>query len=150
MVMTTNTPTINLLKKDLSVMPHPGEAGLSTLAVCPTGNTVLNWARDLLGISIEEIEDYLSDKVYEPSPVLAVPNLSGSMTYWEGGRNSKGALIGLTLASSKTDVVQSLMESIASNGEWWAIKIPLAQGGRGWVTVNFVEVDNIVDVPVIE
>jgi len=113
LVMTTVTPTSNILLRGLSVMPHPGEAGFSALAVCPTGNAVLNWARELLDISIEEIEEQLSQKVIRPSPVLAVPYLSGSMTYWEGGRKAKGSLIGLTLASSKTDIVQSFMESIA-------------------------------------
>jgi xylulokinase len=113
LVMTKAAPTSNMLLKGLSVMPHPGEAGYSALAVCPTGNAVLNWARDLVGISIEEVEEHLSKEVLEPSPVLAVPYLSGSMTYWEGGRKSKGSLVGLTLASSKTDIVQSFMESIA-------------------------------------
>jgi xylulokinase len=35
------------------------------------------------------------------------------MTYWEDGRKAKGGLIGLTLATTKTDVVQSFMEGIA-------------------------------------
>jgi xylulokinase len=35
------------------------------------------------------------------------------MTYWEEGRKAKGSLVGLTLASSKTDIVQAFMESIA-------------------------------------
>jgi sugar (pentulose or hexulose) kinase len=49
----------------------------------------------------------------EPSPVQAVPYLSGSMVYWEEGRKAKGSLIGLTLATSQTDVVKAFMESIA-------------------------------------
>ena len=113
LVMTKESPTSNMLLKGLSVMPHPGEAGYSALAVGPTGNAVLNWARDLVDISIEEVEEHLSNEAQKPSPVLAVPYLSGSMTYWEEGRKSKGSLVGLTLASSKTDIVQSFMESIA-------------------------------------
>jgi len=35
------------------------------------------------------------------------------MTYWEDGRKAKGGLIGITLATSKVDVVQAFMESIA-------------------------------------
>ncbi len=112
-VMTKEAPTGNMLLKGLSVMPHPGEAGYSALAVCPTGNAVLNWARDMVDLSIDEVEEQLSREVQKPSPVLAVPYLSGSMTYWEAGRKSKGSLVGLTLASSKTDIVQSFMESIA-------------------------------------
>lgn len=113
MIMTSQPPTAEMLLKGLSVMPHPGRAGYSALAVCPTGNAVLNWARQLLGVSIEGVEKELSQRSLSPSPVLAVPYLSGSMTYWEEGRKSKGALVGLTLAASQTDIVQAFMESIA-------------------------------------
>lgn len=113
LVMTGDPPTANMLLRGLSVMPHPGEAALSALAVCPTGNAVLNWARDLVAVSIEEVESELRVGHLGPSPVLAVPYLSGSMVYWEEGRKAKGALIGLTLATSQTDVVKAFMESIA-------------------------------------
>jgi xylulokinase len=113
LVMTGDPPTANMLLRGLSVMPHPGEAALSALAVCPTGNAVLNWARDLVAVSIEEVESELQVGHLGPSPVLAVPYLSGSMVYWEEGRKAKGALIGLTLATSQTDVVRAFMESIA-------------------------------------
>jgi xylulokinase len=35
------------------------------------------------------------------------------MTYWEGGRKARGGIVGLTLATSKADLVQAFMESIA-------------------------------------
>ena len=44
---------------------------------------------------------------------MAVPYLSGSMTFWEDGRKEKGGILGITLATSKTEVVQAFMESIA-------------------------------------
>jgi xylulokinase len=102
-----------MLLKGLSVMPQPCEAGLSVIAVHPTGNAVLNWARDLTGASIEAVEDALADAARGPSPVMAVPYLSGAMTYWDDGRKAKGGLLGLTLATSKADVIQAFMESIA-------------------------------------
>jgi len=113
LVMTSDPPTTNMLLRGLSVMPHPGKAGLSALAVCPTGNAVLNWARDLVGANIEDVESELQAGTLEPSSVQAVPYLSGSMVYWEEGRKAKGALIGLTLATSQTEVVKAFMESIA-------------------------------------
>jgi len=81
--------------------------------VCPTGNAILNWARDLLGLSVEEVESNLNRCAPQPSSVLAVPYLSGSMVYWPDGRKARGALIGLTLSTSRMDVVQAFMESIA-------------------------------------
>jgi len=113
MVMTSQPPTAEMLLKGLSVMPHPGGAGYAALAVCPTGNAVLNWARSLLSVSIEAVEDDLTRRGGRPGPLLAVPYLSGSMAYWDGGRKARGALVGLTLAASQTDFVQAFMESIA-------------------------------------
>lgn len=113
LVMTGDPPTANMLLRGLSVMPHPGKAARSALAVCPTGNAVLNWARDLVAVSIGEVERELQVGHPGPSHVLAVPYLSGSMVYWEEGRKAKGALIGLTLATSQADVVKAFMESIA-------------------------------------
>ncbi len=113
LVMSQALPTPDMLLKGLSVMPHPGSAGYSVLVVCPTGNAVLNWARDMVGVGIDEIEEDLLSAAREPGPVLAVPYLSGSMAYWEEGRKAKGALIGLTLATSRLEIVQAFMESIA-------------------------------------
>jgi xylulokinase len=113
LVPTDKLPTASMLLKGLSVMPQPCQAGLSVIAVHPTGNAVLNWARALTGISIEAVEEAVHQRGEEPSPVMAVPYLSGSMTYWEDGRKARGGLIGLTLATSKADVVQAFMESIA-------------------------------------
>ncbi len=113
LIPTDRLPTASMLLRGLSVSPHPGEAGLSVIAVHPTGSAVLKWARDLLDTSIETVEGALKARVRRPSPVMAVPYLSGSMTYWEDGRKARGGLIGLTLATSKTNVVQAFMESIA-------------------------------------
>jgi xylulokinase len=113
LIPTDKLPTPSMLLKGLSVMPQPCQAGLSVIAVHPTGNAVLNWARDLVDTPIETVEDVLKTRSGAPSPVMAVPYLSGSMTYWEGGRKARGGIIGLTLATSKTDLVQAFMESIA-------------------------------------
>ncbi len=113
LVITDKLPTAPMLLKGLSAMPQPCKAGMSIIAVHPTGNAVLNWARALVDTPIETVENDLNNRDLGPSPVMAVPYLSGSMTYWEDGRKAKGGLIGLTLATSKTDVVQSFMEGIA-------------------------------------
>lgn len=113
LIPTDKLPTATMLLRGLSVMPQPCKAGLSVIAVHPTGAAVLNWARDLVATPIEAVEEALQQKQLGPGPVMAVPYLSGSMTYWEGGRKARGGLIGLTLATSKTDLVQAFMESIA-------------------------------------
>jgi xylulokinase len=113
LVITNKLPTLSLLRRGLSVMPQPCPAGLSVIAVHPTGTAVLNWSRDLVDLTIDDLDTALRGRTVDPGPVMAVPYLSGAMTYWEGGRKAKGALLGLTLATSKADLVQAFMESIA-------------------------------------
>jgi xylulokinase len=113
LVITDRPPTPSMLLSGLSVMPQPCEAGLSIIAVHPTGSAVLGWARDLVGASIDDMEQVLQPNVRAPSSVTAVPYLSGSMTYWKDGRKARGGLTSLTLATSGADIVQAFMESIA-------------------------------------
>lgn len=113
LVPTDQFPTSNMLLKGLSVMPQPCKAGLSVIAVHPTGNAVLNWSRDLVNASIEQVEGQLAARDGKPGVVMAIPYLSGSMTYWKDGRKARGGLLGLNLATSPVDIVQAFMESIA-------------------------------------
>ena len=113
LIPTDKPPSSSMLLRGLSILSHPCKAGQSVIAVHPTGNAVLNWARKLVNMPIRDIEKRLQKECLQPSPVLAVPYLSGSMAYWEGGRKAKGGIIGITLATSKADVVQAFMESIA-------------------------------------
>jgi xylulokinase len=113
LIPTDRLPTSSMLLKGLSVMPQPCQAGLSIIAVHPTGNAVLNWARDLTDTSIEMVEQALQNRDSRPGLVISIPYLSGSMAYWDNGRNARGGLIGLSLATSKVEVVQAFMESIA-------------------------------------
>jgi xylulokinase len=112
-VPTDLLPTPEMLLYGLSFMPHPGKAERAAIAFSATGCAVMNWARRLVGVSLEGLEERLAAGGPGPSHVMAVPYLSGSMLYWEGGRQAKGALVGLTLATTDLDVVQALMESIA-------------------------------------
>ena len=112
LVVTDKLPTARLLLGGLSVMPQPCRAGLSVIAVHPTGNAVLNWARQLLGLEISEMDSFLASTV-APSPVMAIPYLSGAMAYWQDGRKARGGVLNMTLATTGTQIVQAFMESIA-------------------------------------
>jgi xylulokinase len=113
LIPTTISPSASMLLRGLSVTPHLGKIDRSIYAICPTGNAVLNWARDTVGISLEEQGVQFGDGRREPGPVLALPYLSGAMLYWQGGRKLRGVLLGLTLATAPIDIVQAFMESIA-------------------------------------
>jgi len=112
LVVTDKLPTAPMLLRGLSVMPQPCSAGLSVIAVHPTGNAVLNWARQLLGVEIAEMDSFLAP-ARAPSPEMAIPYLSGAMAYWEDGRKLRGGVLNMTLATTGTQIVQAFMESIA-------------------------------------
>jgi xylulokinase len=113
LVPTSGLPSTSMLLRGLSVTPHPGAAGRAIWAICPTGTAVVNWSRNLLHLSIEEVDRNLSESEPTPSPVLAVPFLSGAFINWQGGRKLRGALFELALATSQIDIVKAMMESIA-------------------------------------
>ena len=110
---TVQLPPIRLVKLGFSVGPHPGSTGLAVFSLSPNGTAVLDWARNLVGVSLPRIERLLKNSGPEPSAVMAVPHLSGATVCWNNGRKSRGALLGMNLASSRTDIIKSLMESIA-------------------------------------
>jgi len=113
LIPTDEFPTATMLLRGLSVTAQPGISKHTVWAICPTGTAVLNWARNLLNISIKELDAMLEKSDLSPSPVLAVPYLSGAFNYWEDGRKLRGALFGLTLATSQIDITKAFMESIA-------------------------------------
>ena len=66
-----------------------------------------------MGASIESAESDLLRGNLAPSPVMAVPYLSGSMTDWKDAHKAKGAIVGLTRATRPLEIIQASMESIA-------------------------------------
>lgn len=115
LVAPTDTATLSLemASRGFSLEPHPGSGGLALFSLSPNGTAVVDWARDLAGMPLEELEERLQRSGTSPSPLLAVPHLSGATVGWVDGRRLRGGLLGLTLATSPDDVVKALMESIA-------------------------------------
>jgi sugar (pentulose or hexulose) kinase len=113
LIATSDLPSETMLMRGLSITPHPGSARRAIWAICPTGTAVLNWARNLMGVSIEALDAQLEVSPPAPGPELAIPFLSGAFMYWEGGRKLRGGLLNLTLASQPIDLIRSFMESIA-------------------------------------
>jgi xylulokinase len=109
----SSLPVDVLLRTNLTGGPHPGPGGTVMYSLSPNGTAVVDWARNLLGISLESLDADLQASDLGPSPVLAVPHLSGTMLLRERAGRTGGALLGLTLASSKTELMKALMEGIA-------------------------------------
>jgi len=113
LVPTKNLPSpAELIRVGCTFGPHPGVAGSAVLALSPNGTTIVDWARSLLGIPLRKLEAELQASGPLPSPVLEIPHYSGATIPWRNARSSRGSFVGLTLASSKTDVIKALMEGI--------------------------------------
>lgn len=103
----------DLIEGRLAVGPHPGGSELGVFALSPNGTVVVDRIRDLTGLSILELDAELEASGPGPSPVLAIPHLSGATNPWKDGARSEGAVIGMSLATSRADLVKAFMEGIA-------------------------------------
>lgn len=92
-----------------------------TFSLNHTGGILLKWYRDNLahaeveeaqrtGISAYQVIESKLPK--EPSSVLVLPHFNGSGTPW-CDLDSKGAILGLTLATTRHDIVKGIFDSLA-------------------------------------
>lgn len=102
----------DLVRDGVSVVPHPGPTGFGILVTDPNGMSVIDWTRELVGMSIGELDAGLATVGPGPGHVTAdsaftpLPHVDASSGF--------GATIsGLTLASTRIDVVRAVMEGIA-------------------------------------
>jgi xylulokinase len=96
-----------------SAILYPAQAGAAALAQSPNGGSVLAWAASVLGRPVEELEGSIAAAGTRPSPVLAFPHLSGTISPWRDGRELRAGLGGLSLATTAIDIAQALLEAIA-------------------------------------
>ena len=101
-----------LVHDGIGVYPHPGPTGFGLLVTNPNGMGVIDWARNLLHLSIAELEAGLAmagpgpghifaDAAFTPLPhVSATPGFGGTFS-------------GVTLAATAVDIVRALLEGIA-------------------------------------
>jgi xylulokinase len=101
-----------LVQEGMNVCPHPGPTGFAILGTNPNGMSVIDWARDLAGVSIPQLTQGLAAAGGGPGDVFAdalltpLPQVSR--------RESRGATFeGITLATTGVDVVRALLEAIA-------------------------------------
>jgi len=80
-----------------------------------------------------------------PSPAPEAASLSASVVInIRSGPGTNFAIIGKLTPDQEAEIV-----GISPDGVWWAIKIPSAQNQRGWVSAQYVTVENAEGVPVI-
>jgi len=102
-----------LVNSRFPVVGHPGQADQAVLAQSPNGTSVIDWSTQLLNADLIALSDEIQAGSAAPSHVLAIPHLSGAISPWAEGRDSRAALLGMTLSTSPADILKALMESIA-------------------------------------
>jgi xylulokinase len=98
---------------------HTKQGMYFTFALNHVGGILLQWYRDnLAGIEVQEAQqqgrdvyEYILNKTPEgPSTLMILPHFNGSGTPW-CDMSSKGAIVGLTLSSTRHDIARAILES---------------------------------------
>lgn len=103
---------VELVHDGIGVYPHPGPTGFGILVTNPNGMSVVDWARDILHLSIAELESGLAQAgpgpghVYADAAFTPLPHLAASEGFG-------GTFTGVTLAATAVDIVRALLEAIA-------------------------------------
>jgi sugar (pentulose or hexulose) kinase len=101
-----------LVNEGMSICPHPGPTGFGILSTNPNGTAVIDWARDLLHMSIPDLERGLAGAGRGPSRVATDAALT-PLPHLAGAAGGGATLSGVTLATTGVDLVRALLEAIA-------------------------------------
>ncbi|MGO9178524.1 MAG: alanine racemase, partial [Candidatus Limnocylindrales bacterium] len=105
-------PPAALVDDGFDVYPHPGPLGYTILVTNPNGMRVIDWARDVLGLSRSDVELGLSAGGRGPGPVVATPELMPA-PYADSATGWGGSVSGITLATRRIDIVRAFLEGMA-------------------------------------
>ena len=136
-------PVINqqMIDGNFACYPHVVEGLYVTLGFVSSGGVVLRWFRDTLAqtevtqASAEGRDVYdilLEDMPDSPGTAMLLPHFTGSGTP-HLDLESKGAIVGLTLSTSKSEIVKAILEGIS-----YEIKQNLAMLQDAGVVINEV------------
>ncbi|MCL5985801.1 MAG: FGGY family carbohydrate kinase [Actinobacteria bacterium] len=130
---------IKLLRSNIPYFPHVIEGLYCAIGYNFTGGALLRWYRDNFGS--DEVEISKKDNVNEYdiiiasaskdiSSVLILPHFIGTGTPWLDTA-SKGAILGLTLGTTKGDIIRAILES-----ETYEIKVNIDAMESAGITIN--------------
>ncbi|MFI5282532.1 MAG: L-fuculokinase [Candidatus Dormibacterales bacterium] len=103
---------VELVHEGMNICPHPGATGFAIIGTNPNGMSVIDWARDLLTVSIPELTDGLAKVGGGPGPVFSDAALM-PLPHVRGLSDPGGSFVGVTPATTSIDLIRSLLEAIA-------------------------------------
>jgi xylulokinase len=80
-------------------------------ALNPGGGSIVDWYRDRFRQDTQPVSDLIDEMPESPAPVLSLPHFQGSGTAW-ADPESRGAVLGLSWATTGPDLLLSLLEGI--------------------------------------
>ncbi len=101
-----------LVDEGMNVCPHPGPTGFGILGTNPNGMSVIDWARDLMNVSISDLGEGLAAAGRGPAGVFADAAVT-PLPHISGGTARGATFEGVTLATTRIDIIRALLESIA-------------------------------------
>ena len=117
-----DSPALNetLYRGNISVYAHVVPDLYLAMTLNHSGGLLLRWFRDTLcqeelrqaqASGYDPYDLILQEASPEPSPLLLLPHFAGSGTPWFDTA-SKGAILGLTFATGKTDLAKAVLEGL--------------------------------------
>ncbi len=110
-----------MLENNFACYPHTISQFYISLAFNFTGGCLLRWFRDALGGEEKREAEKTGENVYsilinkatkEPSPLYLLPHFTTTGTPYMDP-NSAGAILGLSLNTSKADLIKAILEGVA-------------------------------------
>ncbi len=101
-----------LVHEGMNICPHPGPTAFGILSTNPNGMSVIDWARGLMSVSISDLEEGLAAAGRDPGPVFADAALTPP-PHISGFAPRGAAFEGVTLATTRIDLIRALLEAIA-------------------------------------
>jgi xylulokinase len=110
-----------LLKHNHPLYCHVIKDQYITIGFCFTAGALLKWYRDNLAAdevrrakenNLDVFRMMIEESIDEPSRILTLPHFIGSGTPYMDS-TSKGAFVGMSLASRRADLVKSMLDSIS-------------------------------------
>lgn len=120
LALVVEPPLPNLETLHVALCPHVAPGRMLAMAGSQTGGRLLHWYRNEFAAREEDVARASGRDVYEvildslspePSPLIVLPHFTGSGTI-HNDPYSKGAIIGLTFDSKRSDVAKAVLEGV--------------------------------------
>jgi xylulokinase len=115
-----------LLKYNHPIYCHAIKDLYITIAWCFTAGALLKWYRDTIAVdevrrakknNLDVYNIIVGEASKDPSRLLILPHFTGSGTPYLDSQ-SRGAIVGMSLATTRSDIVKGILDSLSYETKW--------------------------------